>query len=378
MSKINFVDLFCGAGGLATGLRSAGLNCLLSCDYNKDAVQSINLNHPDSINLLERIENLNKARLKKLLGSKKVHLVAGGPPCQGFSTIGLGDPDDDRNSMFRHFMKVIKNLDPEFVLFENVTGLVSKKNEKTLTAIIKSFHKLGYETHIDVLEAQHYGVAQKRRRLIIIGHKKGYSFSFPKKTHDVFNKGKYNQSLLLKDVLQKLKKSQLKKDAMHDLENAKITNRLDLKRIQAIPEGGRIRYQKDELKYLPKKLRLNINWDKIRENRLRENHYHRLSRKEVSPTINTHNHHYFHPKEDRKLTLREFASIQSFPLDYQFSGSRTSIIRQIGNAVPPKLAEAIGKNIKKSFKKGMNRVSKANSQEKHDIAKIRSKAFRYV
>ncbi len=375
--SINFIDLFSGAGGLTTGLIQAGLNHVMSCDFNSDAVQSLNLNYPNSLNLYDKVENLNKRRLQQLIGNKKIHLVAGGPPCQGFSTIGLGNPNDERNSMFKYFLKVIKNLDPEFILFENVTGLLSKKNELTLKEIIKRFNKLGYLCKVEVMQAQHYGVAQKRRRLIIVGHKENYKFTFPKKTHDVFVKGKYSKPKVFGDYLKQLK-GNLKSDEIHDLDNSMKLNSLDLKRIKRIPEGGKIRYEKDEKKYLTKSLKLNVDWSKIREGRLRENHYHRISRKEVAPTVNTHNHHYFHPIENRKLTLRELALIQSFPVDYKFFGSRTSIIRQIGNAVPPILAKALGKELKKSLKSTKSSGKDKSAQNQYNLLELRSKAFRYV
>ncbi len=379
MSKYTFVDLFCGAGGLSTGLEKAGFKGLLACDYNKSAIDTMNINHPGSINIVEPVQNLTKKKLKNLIGDRKVNLVCGGPPCQGFSTIGLGDPDDERNSLFKNFIKVIKILNPDFVLFENVTGLLSKKNEKTLEAILTSFSKIGYQSHLNMMQAQQFGVAQKRRRTIIIAHKPNFNYSFPKATFDIESGGKYKKPQTLGDEFKKIKKSMIKNDKMHDLESAQISKKIDLQRIQKIPEGGKIRYEKDELKYLPKKLRLGLNWDDIHESRLRENHYHRLSRRLPSPTINTHNHHYFHPIEDRKLTLREFALLQSFPIDYQFSGSRNSIIRQIGNAVPPRFAQALGESIRKGLKsKKIAKNVQNKAQFQAQLLELRSIAFRYA
>ncbi len=379
MSKYTFVDLFCGAGGLSTGLEESGFNGLLACDYNKSAIDTMNINHPNSINIAEPVQNLTKKRLKELIGDKKVNLVCGGPPCQGFSTIGLGNPDDERNSLFKNFIKVIKILNPDFVLFENVTGLLSKKNEKTLEAILKSFSKIGYYTHLNMMQAQQFGVAQNRRRTIIIAHKPKFNYKFPKAMYDLQVKGRFNKAITLGDEFKKIKKSMINNDKMHDLDSAKISKKLDLKRIQNIPEGGKIRYEKDELAYLPKRLRLDLDWKQIKEGRLRENHYHRLSRKLPSPTINTHNHHYFHPTEDRKLTLREFALLQSFPIDYQFSGSRNSIIRQIGNAVPPRFAKVLGDSIKKGLKSKKNDQNvQSKAQFQAQLLDLRSKAFRYV
>ncbi|MCB9091240.1 MAG: DNA cytosine methyltransferase [Halobacteriovoraceae bacterium] len=369
--NLNFIDLFCGAGGLSTGLKMAGFREILACDYDKWSTETMKANHGEAHIYHGGVQELTPKKLKEIIGDQKIHLVAGGPPCQGFSTIGKGDPGDERNSLFRYFVKIVGIVKPEFVLFENVTGLVSKKNEKTLQNIYAAFKRIGYELNIRILDAQDYGIPQARRRTFIIGTKVGYQFEFPKKKKKLKTLG---------ETLDELKNFRRKKpdfvDENYDLKRAKNLNDIDRMRLQCIPEGGRIRYREDEEKYLPKDLKLGVNWDKIREKRLRENHYHRLSRLRPSPTLNTHNHHYFHPTQLRKFTLRELAMIQSFPPDYQFKGSRTAVIKQIGNAVPPLLGKLFGLEIKKCYSRGVTEEKK-QCQFRGDVNKIRSKAFVY-
>ena len=360
---------------MSLGLKQAGFNKVFSCDYKLDCVKTIGLNFPKVPSIHCDIRELSNEKILSLIGKKKIHLVAGGPPCQGFSTIGKGDPKDIRNNLFKEFVRVVKLTEPEFVLFENVTGLLSRKNEKTFNAIVKSFSVLGYKMQVKVVQTQKFGVPQKRRRAILVGMKEGRNFSYPEETHDIEIGRKYVRPQNLGDVLKKIV-GKRERDLNHDLESTQIKSKMDRERLKRIPEGCSIRYQKDEKKFLTKKLSLGVNWDEIREGRLRENHYHRLSRNLPTPTINTHNHHYYHPVELRKFTLREFALMQSFPLSYKFYGSRTSIVRQIGNAVPPLLAKRLGESILCALRSKKS-VRKSKYSSKSDFEKLRSEAFVY-
>ena len=342
-----FVDLFSGAGGLSCGLTMAGWKCALAVDVNKDAIETFKVNHKNAETYVDDVSKLKGSILKKTLGGKKISLVCGGPPCQGMSTVGEGIPDDPRNFLFLQFVRIVKSVKPDFVLLENVTGLLGKKNERILTGILKEFRKIGYVMHVTVLSSENYGVPQKRRRTIIIGNKNGYETSFPKPTHGIDKKLK--TIVTVGDVFSNLNYAK-NRVHNHDIDSAQIINDLIKKRIQNIPEGRGIRYEEDEKELLPKDLWLGINWKTVTEGRLREEQFHRLSRKDVSPTIMTNRHNYFHPTENRYLTCREAAAIQSFPNNYKFIGSVSQQWLQVGNAVPPLLGKAIGKIILKSLK----------------------------
>jgi DNA (cytosine-5)-methyltransferase 1 len=378
-NNLNFIDLFSGAGGLSCGLEMTGMNCLLGVDFNKDAIDTFKKNHPSSEVYCGDITKLKSREIKILTKNKKIHLVAGGPPCQGFSTVGKGNPKDQRNQLFKQFIRVVKDFNPEFVVMENVTGLLAKKNEKSLQSIIRLFNKLGYNIDVNILSAHNYGVPEKRRRTIFIGSRINNEISFPQVTH--FDAPKLKKHHYVQTVGDALFSLQTKNGLVHnhDVKLAAIKNPIDLKRIKRIPEGKGIRYERDEKAYLTKALSLGINWKETHENRLRQTKYQRLDSTLPSPTIMTHRHNYYHPTEHRFLTQREAASIQSFPNDFVFSGSVTSQWRQIGNAVPPLLGKSIGQAINIMYNKSCSNIQISPvSKFKEEIGKKRGNAFKYV
>lgn len=376
--KLKFIDIFSGAGGLSCGLELAGLECILGIDFNQHAMDTFALNHKKAKAYCGDITKLSNKEIDLLTGKQKINLVVGGPPCQGFSTVGPGNPEDSRNRLFLEFLRVVKHTKPEFVVIENVTGLLALKNEKTLKAILKKFTDLGYVMDVQVLSALNYGVAENRRRTIFIGSKSNSKIVFPTITHDRISAKGLKKALSVGEALSDLAD---KKNIVHnhDLDGAKIKSKLDLDRIKRIPEGKGIRYKEDEKKYLTPKLKLGVDWETIREGRLRQTKFQRLNRDDVSPTIMTHRHGYYHPTENRYLTQREAAKIQSFPNDFIFQGPLSAQWKQIGNAVPPLLAKAIGLCIKKmEAQSRLSKKSKINSaQAKNEIENIRGKAFVY-
>ncbi|RLA65878.1 MAG: DNA cytosine methyltransferase [Epsilonproteobacteria bacterium] len=378
--KLNFIDVFSGAGGLSCGLEMAGLNCLLGIDYDKHAMATFAQNHQKAKIFCGDIRELTPELLLALTGGKKVHAVVGGPPCQGFSTAGTGDPKDKRNSLFMQFLRITKELNPYFIIIENVTGLLAKKNEKSLKAIIRKFSSMGYNLDVRVLSSQNYGAPEIRRRTIFVGTRINQESQFPKIDFDTYRGKRYIPPVTIGDAFKDLKD----KNGVihnHNLEFAQIPNKLDLSRLKLIPEGKGIRYQRDEEKYFPKRLRLDVDWENLRENRFRQTKYQRLDRKLPSPTIMTHRHSYYHPTEHRYLTQREAATCQSFPKDFIFCGPVSAQWRQIGNAVPPLLGKALGKTLKKMYKEASPELMKKNTPgvipKNHKIISNRSQAFNY-
>lgn len=379
VNKLNFIDVFAGAGGLSCGMEMAGMKCLLGVDHDKHAMDTFAKNHHHAQTYCGDIKKLTKDKLFELIGDQQVHAVVGGPPCQGFSTVGLGNPTDERNVLFLEFVRLVKLTRPYFVVMENVTGMVAKKNEPILKNIFKKFHSLGYNLDVKVMSAHNYGVPEKRRRTIIIGTRINDEPEFPGLTHGDPGEKAKKSTVTLGDVIYDLAD---KKGSVHnhDIEAAAVKNKLDGKRLKRVPEGKGIRYERDELSYLPKSLRLDVDWATIPENRFRQAKYQRLDRSKPGPTIMTHRHSYFHPVEDRYLTAREAAKIQSFPNDFVFMGPLSAQWRQIGNAVPPLLGKAIGKGLVKLFKNAhiedidFKRRAKPNDK---NISHIRGKAFVY-
>lgn len=376
-TTLNFIDLFSGAGGLSCGLELAGMKCILGIDQDKNAIETFEANHKYAASFCGSVTEINDKKLKELTRGQTIHAVVGGPPCQGFSTVGLGDPNDQRNFLFKEFIRIVKLANPYYVVIENVTGLLAKKNEKTIKAIFSIFAKMGYTLDIQVMSAENYGVPERRRRTIIIGSRINSAITFPKAiTNTVVGKSMI-PAVTVGEALARLKASD-GKIYNHDVEAAMIKSKLDLERIKCIPEGRGIRYEHDEKQYLPKKLKLNVNWKELRENRFRQTKYQRLDRKKPSPTIMTHRHNYFHPVEPRYLTQREAAALQSFPNDFIFKGPLSAQWRQIGNAVPPLLGKAIGRSIVAMFaEKSVKKSATKGRTSTEVVTQVRKKAFVY-
>ena len=129
-SPFNFIDVFAGAGGLSCGMEMAGMTCLLGIDADKHAMQTFAHNHKNAEAYCGDVSKLTQAHIKHLTKDQKIHAVVGGPPCQGFSTVGPGNPNDQRNTLFRQFVRIVRSTNPTFVVIENVTGILAKKNEK--------------------------------------------------------------------------------------------------------------------------------------------------------------------------------------------------------------------------------------------------------
>jgi DNA (cytosine-5)-methyltransferase 1 len=357
--SFTFIDLFSGCGGLSCGLELAGHKCILGVDADRDAMKTFEANHHHAKAYLGDIKKLTSHKLAELLDGQKVDMVVGGPPCQGFSTVGRGEVKDERNMLFKEFVRIVSLTQPKIILFENVTGLVARKNQKILEQIYAQFEKLGYSMGSRVLSAEDYGVPERRRRTIIMGVKGGECV-FPEITHGLKASKKV---VTVKEAFKNLK-ARDGKIYNHDVSKAKIKNSEDQERLKFIPPGQGIRYEKDERKFLPKKLWFDVNWEKLRENRFRQTRLQRLPLDAPSPTILTSRTSYYHPVEPRLLTPREAAACQSFPNDFIFHGAQTAAFRQIGNAVPPLLARALGESIK-NIK--FSTVHKTKSKSKRNL-----------
>lgn len=385
----NFIDLFCGAGGLSHGFEMAGFKCIGAIDNAPKAIETHKLNHKDSKSICADIRNIQPEEFHKLIGKdKKVDLIVGGPPCPTFSTIGhakiqsiLREKDSDitkdpRNELFLEYLKYVEYFKPEIFVIENVPTFMTKYKGKIFNTALEIIHTLcdgAYEVHtpVEVLNSVNYGVPQTRRRMFIVGHKKGKEFNYPKKTHY------YDDDITLFDVNNKnLKKFTTVEDAIGDLPNitdnwriseveySKYNNLSDYQKIMREHNKEKtvsnnicrmsnerakkvFSYMKQGDKYmdLPPEVRQILPFrEDIFKDRLKK-----LVLDKPSWTILAHigmdGYMYIHPTELRTLSVREAARIQSFPDNFKFVGNQQETYIQVGNAVPPLLANALAKSV---------------------------------
>jgi DNA-cytosine methyltransferase len=327
------IDLFSGAGGTTRGLRDAGYSVVAAIENDASAVGTFAANHPDTQLLDRDIRRIQApalaGRLRKQVG--RIDLLTACPPCQPFSTLGSGDADDPRNALVSSVGRFIEQLRPRAVLLENVPGLQSEPRFLRLVEGLRSdFHLKEY-----LVQAANFGVPQNRRRVILLGVDRAAEVLPPDDLLAALPADFDRSATAAGDVLKLTSDLQAEIDPVH---RARTPRPMTLKRIRAAKQGG------GRLD-LPEKLRLACH-NRL-DNRNATSIYGRIDPSKPAPTMTTRCTtpscgRFVHPTEDRGLTLREAALIQSFPISYSFSGNYGDIERQIGNAVPPKLAEGLG------------------------------------
>lgn len=312
-SKMTFVDLFCGAGGLSKGLEMSGLEGICGLDWFKEACMTYNHNfdHPfvnGDIKSPEIKAQFYEA-VKKQLNCRHLDIVAGGFPCQGFSMAGNRIVDDPRNSLYLELIEIVEHLHPDFVICENVKGLRSMLNGLVEKKIIDDFHAIGYEMNVMTLCAADYYTPQKRERVIFIGNRKGLKNFHPK---PILQPSQYiTTGAAIADLMEMPENKAFN--------HVPTKHRPDMaQRMLELPEGQSLyKGYSDAWKKCP--------WN------------------EASCTIKeNHGGVNIHPRLPRVLTAREMARLQSFPDDFIFEGPKNKQLVQIGNAVPPLLGKAIG------------------------------------
>lgn len=360
------VDLFCGAGGFTEGLRQAGYHAMLANDFDEMACRTFSHNHPSVPVICRDIAEISVAEILDVAGLRAgdINLVVGGPPCQGFSLAGRRVVDDPRNQMFLDFVRIVEGLQPEVFVFENVSGILTMQKGQALLAIVSAFENIGYTCQYRVLNSADYGVPQRRPRFILVGSREGRNIGFPAPTHgQLFSQGSlfganiqpYLTSWDALSDLPEISQGQGSEEIKHCnnchneyqkarrgirvpgmLYNHRATSHSEpiIERYAAIPEGG-------DNSQVP----LHLRTKKI--------NVYKIDSKAPSRTVTcNHRTDLLHPKIPRGTTVREAARLQSFDDDYQFFGNLTRKAKwvtqddQVGNAVPPLLAKAIGTHIK--------------------------------
>lgn len=309
-SKYTFVDLFCGAGGITQGLVQAGFQPLASVEVSPIASATHQRNFPQSHHFCGDIEQFSASTWLQQIGSPEVHLVVGGPPCQGFSVAGKRDPKDPRNRLFYEFVRVVSEIRPWYVVMENVPGILTIQKGNVKQAIIEAFDSIGYP-HISVaiLESAAYGVPQIRPRAIFIANRLGMQNPYPKPQLSL------EEYKPIESAIADLPAYTPIPEINHEWTKHSPEY---MKRIAQVPPGGSL-YEKfvDAFKrQYPGKPSMTV----------KENHG------------GTH----IHPYLNRVISAREMARLQTFPDTFIFEGTMKKAMWQIGNAVPPRLAECIG------------------------------------
>lgn len=384
------IDLFAGCGGLTEGFKNAGFKVVAAVEFDKNAAKTYRYNHPDIELIEDDITNSDIIpRLQGLIGKDEVDVVVGGPPCQSFSLIGrakdpFGMEKDPRNKLVNRYAEIVEHLNPKFLVMENVPGILNARYGRVYTNLVNRLKRLGYIVHSEKLNAANYGVPQLRNRIIFVGNRlgigEGYAedelkkLLYPEKTHWAPYFWYSIEKASPKDDELHLQKFLTLKDAIFDLPRvapdsgdnpsrynsanvcseyqtlmregaskgwvynhiARYNNPNDLERYRTLKPG---QVSRD----LPKRLR--VYRDDIFDDKFKRQSWDR-----PSTTIVAHMHKdgnmFIHPKQVRSLTPREAARLQSFPDRYIFQGPTNDWYKQIGNAVPPLMAEAIATHIK--------------------------------
>jgi DNA (cytosine-5)-methyltransferase 1 len=337
MNKIDVIDFFCGCGGTSAGLKKSGMNILAGIDIDSKALSTFERNFPEATAIRKSVVELEPEFLKKTILKKRKNklLLSACAPCQPFSTQNrLKSNDDTRITLLDEFHRFVKFLKPDYIILENVPG-IQKVTDGPFTKFTKLLDQLGYQFDCGVKNAVNYGVPQSRKRLVLLASKKG-EIKLPEET--------YGEDMLpyvtLEDVIKKYHPLEAGKVSSH-IPNHACAGLADItrERLKHTPEGG-------DRRHWPEHLLLNCH----KKHSGHSDVYGRLRWNKPSVTLTTKctsisNGRFGHPEQERALSVREAAAIQTFDDDFIFVGSLQDTARQVGNAVPVSFAKALGDEV---------------------------------
>lgn len=345
MSKpLKVIDLFSGCGGSALGFKQAGFDIRVAVDVDELASQSFKLNFPDAEVFTFDISAISSKHLMKaadaLRGNEVVIIAC--PPCQGFSTARRKSQagSDPRNTLIYEFLRVVRDIKPVAFVMENVPGLAKGIGKEMFEDILEKIEKMGYKTVCEVVDTADYGVPQRRKRLVLIGtNNPEIKLSFPKRTNqDPSHLDRYLTPWnTVRNAITDLKKINAGEKSNNDpLHSASNLAEINLKRMMFTPHDGgdRLSWPEELVLECHKKV---TGYKDV---------YGRMKWDTPSPTITggcvmISKGRFGHPEQNRAISLREAARLQTFPDDYKFAGNTGQIAAQLGNAVPPLLAKRI-------------------------------------
>jgi len=367
--KPKAIALFCGAGGLSLGFKRAGFDILFSTDIDADAVQSYKTFFPSANVCQGDIRQLDPASLPG-----NIDILLGGPPCQGFSSAGQKFWADERNKLLTEYIRVLDALRPKWFLMENVEGLLTAWDGHYICEAVKAFLSLGYNVTLEKIYAHAYGVPQRRKRVVLVGNRLGHIFRFPPHSHNIsgsiFRKAEATFLEATSDLppasTESTRVMRYAGPPINELQAWLRCGQTNVTQHFFFAQGGDQQTRMAMLKpgQTMKDLPAELQHDSFKRRANRRvcdgtpterrggapSGIKRLIADEPSLTITgAAMREFIHPVEDRPLSLRECARLQTFPDSYSFSGSAASCLQQIANAVPPLLAETFAAHIVKEY-----------------------------
>lgn len=384
MKKPKAISLFSGAGGCSLGFKNAGYDIIYASDFDKAAIDTYKTNFPGTRTEVKDIKDIdfNELLEENNLKSGELDFLIGGPPCQGFSTAGTRFWDDPRNSLLKEYVRCLSTIKPKWFLMENVEGLLTSKKGEYIFEAAKAFIDLGYNIRIDKIYAHEYGVPQRRKRVFVIGNRLGFDYKTPLPSNPATGRIFKNSDFTLSDAFINLPQPSEVKDgkvSYSEINESEIfnyfasnneisdhfyvpINGIQLKRIKNLQEGQTMKDLPEELQHESFKRRANR---RVKDGTPSEKRggapsgLKRLHLNQPSLTITSAaTREFVHPVEDRTLTIRECARLQTFPDYFIFKGNQSQRIQQIGNAIPPLLAQKFAKFIKDKY--GFNKKGKTS------------------
>ncbi|MGD9807966.1 MAG: DNA cytosine methyltransferase [Deferribacterales bacterium] len=346
MGRLRAIDLFAGAGGLTVGLKQAGINVIEAIEIDIDASETYKYNHPEvKVNTTDITKIPDEYFIQ--LKNKGINIVTGCPPCQGFSSLTM-KKDDPRNKLVYEFLRAIKIIEPQAVMMENVPGM-AKRGKEIFDDVLNQLAQMGYYTSYKVLQVADFGVPQSRNRLVMYASK-AKKIEMPSTTHAEKGENGKLKWLTVKDAFENitiptpLTIRQVSENAIENMNHWSIIRELapiNKERLKYIKSGSN-RYS------IPDELRPPCHKGK---NKGYGNVYARMDWDKPSPTITTgcttmSTGRFIHPEEDRTISVREAAILQTFPIGYTFKTRYLErACRLVGNALPCKFAEALSKHL---------------------------------
>lgn len=370
------ISLFAGSGGCSLGFSQAGYDVRFATHIDADAVESYRRNFPGTPCAAADIRQLTADAVVQRIGLNpgELDILLGGPPCQGFSSAGVKAGDDPRNSLLSHYVRLLEGIRPKWFVMENVEGLLTNDGGLPVRDTVAAFLEAGYSMNLEKIYAQGYGIPQRRKRVLIVGNRLGHDFLFPEPmtcfSGSIFRKGeitfatavgdlppaatKAGEPLVFSEPPRNELQAYLRGEARTVTDHYSVAlSDVQLQRVQGLQPGQTMKNLPEHLQhesFRRRAFRRVMDGTPVEKRGGAPSGLKRLFADEPSLTITSAaTREFVHPTEDRLLTLRECARLQTFPDGFEFAGSAARRIQQIGNAIPPMLARAVAEHIARNY-----------------------------